>query len=126
MKPASQLTDLQIRLLRILWERGSATANEIHAELDGELGLARPTIGTLLHRLERQHVITHDNVGREFRYRALVSKNAVQKSRMAAAVDAFDGDLSALVQFAVSKSDFTPADLAKLQSLLRARKKASS
>ena len=52
MSDAHLLTDLQIAIMRVLWERGSASAAEICETLRPERGLAQSTVATLLTRLE--------------------------------------------------------------------------
>jgi predicted transcriptional regulator len=126
VKRPRDLTDQQIAVLAVLWDRGEATANEIHQALAGESGWARGTVGTVLHRLERQRVLTHRAEGREFRYRALVSREDVMAARLDGLVGKlFGGDLAAMVSFAVSKADTRRGDVDKLRKMLeshRARK----
>jgi predicted transcriptional regulator len=122
LKKLRDLTDLQLAILAALWERGEATAREVHATLLPATGLARGTIGTLLHRLERQGVLTHRSEGREYLYRAAVSREAVQAARLAGLVGGlFDGDLASMVSFAVSKREVAPADLARIRELIDAQ-----
>jgi BlaI family penicillinase repressor len=117
---AAKLTALQVRLLEVLWERREATATEVHAALERDLDLARVTIGTLLHRLERQGVVTHTAEGREYKYRALVSREALRRARVDAAVAAFQGDVAGLVNFAVSRADVRPDEINQLRAMLAA------
>ncbi|MBW3672027.1 MAG: BlaI/MecI/CopY family transcriptional regulator, partial [Acidobacteria bacterium] len=54
--------------------------------------------GTLLHRLEKQGVVTHSEVGREYVYRACVTRDEVQQAAVQGMVgQLFDGELPALV-----------------------------
>jgi predicted transcriptional regulator len=129
VKRPHDLTDQQIALMSVLWDRGEATANEIHQALAQGGGWARGTVGTVLHRLERQHVLAHRAEGREFRYRALVSREDVMAARLDGLVGRlFGGDLAAMVSYAVSKADTRRGDVEKLRKILEAHKarKASS
>lgn len=119
VKRPVHLTDPQLAILRVLWTRGEATANEIHQALEPSAGLARGTIGTMLHRLERQGVVSHRAVGREFRYRARMTRESVVSARLQRLVGGlFGGDLTAMVSFAVSRSDVRPGDVEKLRRML--------
>jgi predicted transcriptional regulator len=121
-KKLHELTDLQLLLLGVLWRRGEATANEVHADLLKSTGLARGTIGTLLHRLERQRVVAHRADGREFWYRTLVDREAVRAARVAGLIGGlFGGDMTALVQFAVSSNEVSKGDVDRLRALLESR-----
>jgi BlaI family penicillinase repressor len=120
-KKLHELTDLQLAVLAVLWDRGEATANDVHAALEPATKLARGTIGTLLHRLERQRVVTHRVDGREFYYRATATREAVRAARVAGLVGGlFGGDLAAMVSFAVSNEDVDRRDLARLRALIEA------
>src|SRR5512143_1144068 len=65
-----QLTELQIGLLRVLWDRGEATVAEICDALRPSRALAPTTVATLLSRLERRGVVRHRTVSRQFIYAA--------------------------------------------------------
>lgn len=130
MKRPHDLTDQQLAILDVLWTRGEVTANEVHEALAGRTGLARGTVGTMLHRLERQGVIAHRADGREFLYRARVTREAVMAARLDGLLGGlFQGDLAAMVSFAVSQSETKPGDVARLRRMLdahQARKGRSS
>jgi BlaI family transcriptional regulator, penicillinase repressor len=119
VKSLDGLTDQQLAIMGVVWTRGEATAHEIHQALEATAGLARGTIGTMLHRLERQGILTHRSEGREFWYRATVRRDEVMAARLNGLVGGlFGGDLSAMVSFAVSKSETRKGDLQKLRKLL--------
>ena len=69
----SELTDLQLTILSVLWERREATVAEIHDEIGERAGASRKTIATLLDRLERRGYVKHKARDRENVYRAAVS-----------------------------------------------------
>lgn len=119
MKALYNLTDQQLAVLGVVWTKGEATANEIHQELEPTAGLARGTVGTMLHRLERQGILKHRSEGREFRYRATVTREEVMAARLQGLVGGlFGGDLTAMVSFAVSAPDARRGDVEKLRKLL--------
>lgn len=119
MKRPDDLTDQQLAIMGVVWERGEATAHEIHQALEDSAGLARGTVGTMLHRLERQRILTHRAEGREFWYRALVSREQVMAARLEGLVGGlFGGDLTAMVSFAVSKSEVSGRDIGLLRKML--------
>jgi len=66
MPDATQLTDLQIALLRVLWDRREATVAEIAEALRPARDLAPTTIATLLSRLEKRGVVSHTAQGRQY------------------------------------------------------------
>ena len=76
------LTQLQLEIMRTLWERGEATVGEVHVSIGRERGLAQATIATLLRRLEKKGAVTHKVQGRQFVYRAAVTSDAVRRSML--------------------------------------------
>jgi BlaI family penicillinase repressor len=118
-KPLNDLTDLQLLILGVLWDRGEATATDVHAQLAATTGLSRKTIGTLLHRLERQQIATFREHGREYLYRASVTRDEVQRARMEGLVGGlFDGDITSMLSFALQRQEVDQAALERLRALL--------
>ena len=56
MPDTTQLTDLQLALLRVLWTRGEATVQDMVEALRPERDLAPTTVATLLSRLEKRRL----------------------------------------------------------------------
>lgn len=123
MGESHQLSDLQLGLLRILWDRGEATATEVHAALlEQDRELAPTTVSTMLSRLEKKGIITHRVEGRQYIYRARVGESEVRRSMLARLTDYFfRGDVSALVSHLVEGRDVDPDDVARVKQLLAER-----
>jgi len=51
------LGDLQSAIMRILWQRGEASVNDVHSTLLDERGLAPTTIATMLKKMEAKGVV---------------------------------------------------------------------
>ncbi len=119
MSESIQLSDLQLALMRILWDRKEANALEVHGELlaqDREL--ATTTVATMLSRLEKKGLLTHRSVGRQVIYRTLVSEHEVRRSMLARLTDYFfQGDVTALVSHLVDGGD----DVARAKQILAER-----
>jgi BlaI family transcriptional regulator, penicillinase repressor len=114
------LSELQISVVRVLWERGEASVTDIAATLAAERGLAHTTVATLLTRLEKRGVVSQRREGRQLIYRALVSESQVRRSMVADLVGSlFGGDAHALVAHLVSESEIAPGDLARVRKRLR-------
>ena len=119
MPDRHQLTELQLAILRILWERGEATVQDIWEALHPERGLAQTTVATMLSRLERRGVVTRRAQARQYHYKAAVSEPEVQHSMIGELTERlFDGDVTALVQHLISGKDVSPGDLAKIREMI--------
>lgn len=122
MTDAPPLTELQVALLRVLWERNEATVSEICAALRSERPLAPTTVATLLSRLEKRGVVRHRTVARQYVYRASVSEQDVRRSMVGELTERlFDGDVAALVSHLLTNEAVDPDDLRKVRALLADR-----
>lgn len=122
MPESHQLTDLQIAVMRVLWERGEASVAEIWEALRPERGLAQTTVATLLSRLEKRGVVTHRSRARQFIYQAAVSESDVRRVMVRELTDRlFDGDVAALMSHLLTARAVSPGDLAKVKQLLDAQ-----
>ena len=74
------LTDLQLAIVRVLWDRGECTVATTQSALLPERPLAQTTVATILTRLEERGVVAHRPNGRQFVYRALVTEGDVRVS----------------------------------------------
>jgi predicted transcriptional regulator len=118
-KPDVALSELQIALMRVLWERGEASTAEIAEALAAERGIKHTTVATLLTRLEKRGVVALRRDGRQLIYRALVSEPEVRRSMVAELLSTlFGGDARALVSHLVDESEIAPGDLDRLRKAL--------
>ena len=117
----TQLSELQLAVMRVLWRRREATTAEVVADLAAERGLAHTTVATLLTRLEKRGVVAQRRDGRSFVYSAYMSETEVQRSMVAGLVASlFAGDSAALVAHLVREDEVTPGDLAAIRARLAA------
>ena len=119
MNETTQLSELQMAVMRILWQRSEATVNQVHAALQPERALAPTTVATVLSRLEKKGIIIHRTEARQYVYRPLVSKHEVRRSRVADLVkQLFQGDPAALIRHLLKHSEISPADLKQVKALI--------
>ncbi len=119
MPDTTQLTDLQLALLRVLWTRGEATVTEMVEALRPERDLAPTTVATLLSRLEKRRVVSHSTRARQYVYRARVSESAVRASMVNGLTDTlFGGDVAALMSHLLDARAVSPGDLDRVRELI--------
>ena len=115
MKGPKNLGDLQLAILRALWQRGEASVADVHDALR-ERGLALTTIATMLRKMEEKRLVAHSEHGRQFLYRAAVDPELVQKNLVGDLVSKlFDGDPLALVNHLVRAGEIDLDELADLR-----------
>jgi predicted transcriptional regulator len=124
--PTHELTELQIAILRLLWQRGEVSVAEVWEALYPERRLAQTTVATLLTRLERRGVVARRADQRQYLYRALVSEGEVQQSMVSELTERlFAGDVTALVNHLLTSQEVAPGDLARLRALITAAESRS-
>ncbi|HKH91498.1 MAG TPA: BlaI/MecI/CopY family transcriptional regulator [Gemmatimonadaceae bacterium] len=119
MPERHELTELQLAILRLLWERGEATVADIWEALYAERGLAQTTVATLVTRLERRGIVARRTRDRQFVYRATITEADVQHSMVSELTERlFAGDPAALVSHLISATDMSPGDLARVKRMI--------
>lgn len=115
MKGPRNLGDLQLAILRTLWDRGQAAVTDVHETLR-DRGLALTTIATMLRKMEEKGLVAHRENGRQFLYRAEVDPALVQKNLVGDLVTRlFDGDPLALVNHLLRAGEIELSELDDLR-----------
>jgi len=119
MSQQHMLGELQLAIMRVIWQRGEVTVNEVKDALHEERGLALTTIATMLKRLEARGVVDHRLEGRQFVYRALITEDLVKRSMVGQLTSRlFKGDPMALVNHLISEYEIDPDELPRLSELI--------
>ncbi|MCV2419779.1 BlaI/MecI/CopY family transcriptional regulator [Paucibacter sp. DJ2R-2] len=114
------LSELQLSLMRVLWQRGQASTAEVAEALRAEgRPLAHTTVATLLQRLEKRGLLACDRDARALVYRPCVSEPEVQKSMVSGLLSSlFAGKASALLSHLLKAGDIADEDMAQMRRLL--------
>ena len=122
-----QLGDLQLAIMRVLWEGGEAPAIEVHQALFEERGLAVTTIKTMLRKLEEYGCVKHRTNGRQFIYQAAIAEADVRKGMVTDLVQRlFSGDSAALVNHLVRSGEFNADDLEDLGEIVSRKREEAT
>jgi predicted transcriptional regulator len=70
---SATLTEAELRLMEVLWERGQATVAEVTAALPPP-PIAYNSVLTTMRILERKGYVAHEEAGRAFVYRPLLGR----------------------------------------------------
>jgi len=113
---AERLSDLQLAVLTVLWNEGEATVVRVRDSLAAERDLAPTTVATILTRLASRGVVERRTEGRQFVYRAAVSRRDVRRSMVAQLTERlFAGDPTSLVSHLVSEGEIDADEIAALR-----------
>ena len=119
MPGPTTLGDLQLAIMRVLWDSAEATVADVHRALESDRGLALTTIATMLSKMEKKGVVGHRREGRSFVYRPLVSEEDVHRTMVAELTERlFAGRAAALVSHLLEHQEIDPCELEEIQRLL--------
>jgi len=119
------MTDLhfpprELAVMSVLWRLGPSTVTEVREGLDEDL--AYTTVLSALQTLEEKGYVTHEAVGRAYRYEAAVPADRAGRSAIARIKEAiFQGSSEAMLTQMVSDRKLGRAELERMRALLDAR-----
>src|ERR1700694_164620 len=116
---SSTLTEVEQRLMEIMWGRKSATVSEVLAKLSEDRKGAFNTVQTMLRILERKGYLKHKIQGRAFRYYPIVDRGQASTSAVKHLLKRFfDGAPGKLAINILENERLSGDDLAKLKRLI--------
>jgi len=122
-KRTYRLGDLQLRIMKVLWNCGPASVAEAQRQLEGE-PLAYTTVATMLRKLEQRQLVRHRTAHRRFVYEAAVAAEEVTRSMAADLVDRlFEGSLADAVSHLLESREVSRRELDRLEQLIAQHKR---
>jgi BlaI family transcriptional regulator, penicillinase repressor len=115
-----RITDGELSILQILWERGEATSREITAMLHADVTDPKmASVQKLIERLESKGCVDRDRSERAHRFRPLVSHEQFLQSRLQSLADRLcDGALTPLVTTLLRSRRLAKKDREQLRKLV--------
>lgn len=112
------LTEVELELMDVLWEKGAATVSEIVEALPGTR-LAYSSVLTMMRILEQKGYVSHEKEGRAFIYRPVVDRRQAQKSVLGYLLKRFfNNSPEMLVVNLLEHEDVTPAEVKRLKRMI--------
>jgi predicted transcriptional regulator len=119
-QPSKTFTDKELEIMRVIWERGEATAKEIQEALHGERHYN--SVLTIIRVLERKGHLTHRAEGKAHIYRAKAKPEKAQGRVLSHLIEQlFGGSAAAMVLHLVETGDLTEEDLREVREQMAAR-----
>jgi len=114
-----KLSDLQLLVMKVLWENGKLSVSDAHKLLNNKKEMALTTVATLLKRMHEKNIVAFEKQGRQHLYYALISEREVKTSMLSNLLaNLFDGSPSELVHHLVAQEEVERSDLDKIKQLL--------
>lgn len=121
------LTDAELRIMRVLWDRSRATVGEVVDTIEGPDKPAYNSILTVLRILEKKGYVTHEKDGRAFVYLPVVDRSQARQRAVSQLVARFfNGSPEALVLDLLGHEHPTEDERTRIRHLLRATASAQS
>lgn len=119
-RPAKDVTDAEVSILHVLWERGKATVREIAEELySGRSASQQATVQKLLERLEGKECVTRTRETWPHTFSAAIDKgDLIGRQLQQTANKLAGGSLQPLLTHLVSAGGMTADDRKALRTLL--------
>ena len=122
-KRSATLTEAELRLMEVLWQRGPSTVQQVLDALPGERPLAYNSVLTTIRILEKKGYLAHAKDGRAHVYAPLVERSEATRSEVRHLVQRlFRDSHELLVLNILEDSDLKQDELQRLKQYLKDRK----
>ncbi len=112
------LTDHELRLMNVLWQRESATVSDVVEGLEPP-NLAYTTVLSTMRTLEEKGYVTHEKSGRAFVYRPLVKRDDAASSLLDTLLDRFFANSPGVLALTLlDDKRLSKKDLARLRQVI--------
>ncbi len=123
-KRAVTLTNHELRLMNVLWDRPCATVADVVAALEPP-PLAYTTVLTTLGTLEEKGYVAHDKPGRAFVYRPLVQRSDAASSLLDTLLERFFGSSPGVLALTLLEdSRLSHKELETLKQVIERKRKS--
>jgi predicted transcriptional regulator len=117
--PSPQPTEVELQILRVIWELSSATARQIHERLSADRDTNYSTTVKMLSVMLEKNLIRRDESVRPQVFRAVLTQAKAQRSMLRDLVQrVYDGSTGSLVLQALASERASVEELAQIRKLL--------
>lgn len=122
-KAPSVLTEQELEIMKVVWDRESATVRDVYETLRARRQIAYTTVMTMMRILERKGHLKVSRADRAYVYRPARAQQRVLGEMVREFVDrVFGGSAEPLVQHLVRDRHLTEDDLKEIAAHLKSRK----
>jgi predicted transcriptional regulator len=118
-KRSNTLTEAELRIMRILWERGESLVSELVAAMPESTPLAYTSVLTTVRILEQKGYVRHRQEGRAFVYRPCVAEHEASRSEVRHVLHRFFGNSpERLLLTLLGDEEVSPSELQRLKTAI--------
>ncbi len=117
--PSKHPTELELEILKVLWQLGPATVRQVRDALAPVRDLAYTTVMTVMTIMTGKGYVTRMKDGRSFVYSSVYREEKASRNMLQDVVDRlFGGSTTAVMQHLLETSDLDDEELKKIRSLI--------
>jgi len=125
-KKSAHLTDAELRLMDVIWEKGSATVSDVAEALPNNPALAYSTVLTIMRILENKGYVRHTKEGRAFVYHPVVERGEASRKAVRNLMKRFFQDSPELLILNVLEDEqLDEGELGRLKRLIAGEAEAA-
>ena len=118
-KKSNTLTEAELRLMKILWERGESGVADLVAAMPDSEPLAYTSVLTTIRILERKGYVRHRKDGRAFLYTPLIAEDEAGHSAVRQVLNRFFGNSrERLLLSLLGDQEITAEELDRLKEMI--------
>ena len=126
-KSKTELTPGEWAIIKAVWDKEPCAAPDVQERLAQSTGWAYSTVRTLMDRMVKKGLLTSEKLRNLTLYRSAVTREQAQRGELLQTLkNAFNGALTPLVQCLIDTDDISAEELARLESLIKAKRKEKS
>jgi predicted transcriptional regulator len=115
-KRSITLTQAELRLMKVLWDRGESTVADMVAAVSDEAPLAYTSVLTTIRILETKGYVSHRQDGRAFHYSSCIGESEASRSEVRHVLQRFFGNSrERLLLSLLGDDEITPDELKRLK-----------
>ena len=118
-KRSTTLTEAELRLMDVLWEKGAATVGDVVEALPKTASLAYSTVLTTLRILEQKGYVRHSKEGRAFVYHPLIDQGEARRNILQYVLNRFfDNSPELLVLNVLKEEKIDAGEMKRLKKMI--------
>jgi predicted transcriptional regulator len=119
-KKSITLTEAELRLMKLLWQRGESAVGDLVAAMPEGEALAYNSVLTTIRILEQKGYVEHRQEGRAFVYKPSVAEHEASRSEVRHVLSRFFGNSrERLLLSLLGDDDLSPQELERLKEAIR-------
>jgi predicted transcriptional regulator len=118
-KRSITLTQAELRLMKILWDRGESTVAEMVSAVSSEEALAYTSVLTTIRILETKGYVSHRQEGRAFLYSSCIGEREAGRTEVRHVLQRFFGNSrERLLLSLLGDDEISPGELSRLKEAI--------